>query len=617
MRDITIERLTFLAERLRHWHNTGSQKIPKDERLELAMMMASTLNNFVEFMELGMKFLGFSASDMQRDIAHFMAYGPERAMVAAQRGEAKTTLAALLAVWRIIQDQSTRVMIISAAGKQSSDVAVLIIRLIESWPLLCYLRADQQKGDRTSYEAYDVHCDLKRTDKTASISCRSMTGQITGSRADLLIADDIETPENGFSHALREQLLTKSKEFSAIASDVGSRILYLGTPQTKHSIYKTLPARGFTVRVWPGRFPTATQIEQYGNTLAPWILAQIEANPALAEPHCGISGDMGAPADPMRYSEDQLCEKELDYGPEGFSLQFMLDTTLSDEARTRIKLSDMIFYAGSYDVAPEAVWYAADTKRQIARDVHGAFGTAKTYSPMGTSDVLRPYQLKVMRVDPAGNGGDEIAFAAAGALSGYLHLLAVGGYAGGVNKENMQKILLLAKEIGVNQITIESNMGHGTVKQLFQAEMFALQIKGIALLDDYAKGQKERRIIDCISPVTRRHRLIVHESAVEMDHDTTRGRPADKRNLYSAFFQMANMTYDRGCLAKDDRADAVEGVVRDLQAFLGLDEEKAAAARDAAAAKEYLNNPMGYKDSKWKNERNKQRRGTHVSRSRR
>lgn len=597
MRDITLERLTMLADRLRHWHNTGAQKMPRDERIELAMMMAATLNDFTEFVVLGMKFLGFNTTSMQKDIALFMANGPERAMVAAQRGEAKTTLAALLAVWKLIQDNSTRVMIISAAGKQSSDVAVLIIRLIETWPLLAYLRADQQRGDRTSYEAYDVHCDLKRTDKSASISCRSMTGQITGARADLLIADDVETPENGNNHAMREALLQKTKEFSAIASDPGARILYLGTPQTKHSVYKTLPARGFTVRVWPGRYPTKEQMENYGNTLAPSISSAIEADETLGLPRFGISGTLGAPTDPERYTEDQLCEKELDYGPEGFALQYMLDTTLSDEAKTRIKLSDLIFFHGNHEIVPENVWYSADTKNAVPRDIHGPFGTARTYRPMGTADTLRPFQLKVMRIDPAGNGGDELAFACGGAVAGYIHLLSVGGLPGGISKENMHFVLKHAQDLGIQQITVESNMGHGTVTQLLRAEMLALNIKGITLLDDYAKGQKERRILDTIGPVARRHRLVVHESAVEMDAETLRSRPGDKRNLYSAWFQLANLTYDRGCLAKDDRADAIEGVVRDLLSFIGQDEEQAERNRKAQAAEEFRKNPMGYKDS--------------------
>ena len=113
----TRERLHLLAPRLREWDKRGDTGMSKAERLELSLMMAATLNSFVEFAILGMMFLGFSLSDMQADIAEFMAYGPEKAMVSAQRGEAKTTLAALYAVWKIIQDPTTRVMVVSAAGR--------------------------------------------------------------------------------------------------------------------------------------------------------------------------------------------------------------------------------------------------------------------------------------------------------------------------------------------------------------------------------------------------------------------------------------------------------------------------------------------------------------------
>ena len=111
-------------------------------------------------------------------------------MVAAQRGEAKSTLAALYAVWRLIQDQSCRILIVSGAEKQASDVANLIIRMLETWPLLCYLKADPTRGDRTSFEGYDVNCDLKPLDKSASVACVGITASLQGKRADLLIPDD-------------------------------------------------------------------------------------------------------------------------------------------------------------------------------------------------------------------------------------------------------------------------------------------------------------------------------------------------------------------------------------------------------------------------------------------
>ena len=104
--------------------------------------------------------------------------------------QAKSTLAALFAIWSLIHNPSARVLIVSAGEKQASDVATLIIRLLENWSILCWLRADSSSGDRTSYENYDVHYSLKGIDKSASISCIGITANLQGKRADLLIPDD-------------------------------------------------------------------------------------------------------------------------------------------------------------------------------------------------------------------------------------------------------------------------------------------------------------------------------------------------------------------------------------------------------------------------------------------
>ncbi|WP_236516495.1 hypothetical protein, partial [Escherichia coli] len=64
------------------------------------------------------------------------------------------------------------------------------IRMLETWPLLCYLKADPTRGDRTSFAGYDVNCDLKPLDKSASVACVGITASLQGKRADLLIPDD-------------------------------------------------------------------------------------------------------------------------------------------------------------------------------------------------------------------------------------------------------------------------------------------------------------------------------------------------------------------------------------------------------------------------------------------
>lgn len=588
MRDSTLVRLRLLAERTAAWKDRPNT-MPAEVRQELALMFAVTFTEFEEFAELGMRFLGFTLTDMQRDIARYMQYGPRNSMVAAQRGEAKSTLAALFAVWSLIRDQSFRILIVSGGEKQASDVAVLIIRMIETWGLLCWLRPDKSRGDRTSYEGYDVHCDLKPLDKSASVSCVGITAQLQGRRADLLIPDDIETTNNGLTATSRELLLLRSRDFAAI--NTHGKTLYLGTPQTKDSIYKTLGRRGFEIRVWPGRVPTVTEAERYGATLAPYVQAMIDAG--MARTGFGIDGSRGEVTDPGRYTEDDLCSKELDFGPEGFQLQYMLDTYLVDAMRTRVKLSDALVAGLGSDAAPDLMYYVAAPQNRI-QTLPEAIQGEIMYRSGGMGQLMLPYQHKLMIIDPAGNGGDEVAFACGGALNSYIHLFGVGGLQGGMSDENCDSLIEYALEFDIKDIVVEANMGHGTASQLLVNALARRQITDIGVRDIYAKGQKERRIIDTLGPVFRRHKFVIHERAIEMDEEFCLTYSREKQRLYSALYQLQNITYDRGSLAKDDRADAIGHLVNELRGFLVVNEEKEAEKLAAAEARKFIENPMGY-----------------------
>ena len=59
---------------------------------------------------------------------------------------------------------------------------------------------------------------------------------------------------------------------------------------------------------------------------------------------------------------------------------------------------------------------------------------------------------------------------------------------------------------------------------------------------------------------------------------------------------MANITYDRQSLAKDDRVDALAGVVQHLSDCIAKDDDKANELREKEQAMEFYRNPMGYKN---------------------
>ena len=588
MQERKIHRLGLVAQSIATWTDRPAM-MPKDLREEYGFMMQAIFSEFEDFADLGMRFLGYTLTDMQRDIARYMQYGPRQSMVAAQRGEAKSTLAALFAVWRLIQDWNEWVLIVSGGETQASEVALLVIQLIERWGILCYLRPDRSRGDRTSYEHYDIHCDLRTVSKSPSVACVGITAQLQGKRATLLIPDDIETTNNSLTATNREILLLRSKEFGAICVD--GKILYLGTPQTKDSIYRTLSTRGYEMRIWPGRIPTLDEEVRYGATLAPYILDLITQGAARSG--YGVDGTRGQASDPQRYDEDLCLEKELEFGPEGYQLQYMLDTTLSDAMRTRIKLSDAIVAVLGTDAAPDTLFYAAAPQNRV-QSVPDSVKQEVLYNLAGSGQLMLPYQHKMMIVDPAGNGGDEVAFACGGALNSYIHLFGVGGLQGGLSEENCNVLIDYCEEFGITDIVMEANMGHGTASMVLLNIIAKRKLTHIGVRDIYAKGQKERRIIDTLGPVFRRHKFVLHERAIEMDTEYLSQYSRDKRNLYSLLFQLSGITYDRGSLAKDDRADAVAHLVNELKGYLSADEEKEAEKLQNKRAQEFLSNPMGY-----------------------
>ncbi|QQO90810.1 terminase B [Pseudomonas phage Misse] len=584
-----------------------------DQKLRFAhaAAVADTYLHFVDFAIDGMAFLGFPLTDMQADIAEFMEYGPRLRMVMAQRGEAKSTLAALYAVWRIIQRCTTRVLIVSAGELQASEVATLVVRLITTWDILEYLRPDRQAGDRCSVMAFDVHYTLKGIDKSPSVACVGITANLPGKRADLLIPDDIESPKNAMTSTERNKLKHLSKEFSSICTH--GDILYLGTPQTKDSIYNSLPGRGFAVRIWPGRFPTPEEAVKYGDRLAPFLAERILQDPRL-QTGGGLDGTRGQPADPDRFTEDDLIEKELDKGPEDFSLQHMLDTSLNDAARQQLKLSDLMVANFDAESVPEILPYRADPRLQVALDF-GTFPVPMTvmYHPASTDCAFVTPQLRMMYIDPAGGGADEMGYGVSTAVGSYIHSLDVGGIKGGLTEANGILLCELMKLYGVTVVQVESNMGHGLFEINLRALLDKLKIGftaesgvvyppdpfygTVGVIGEYSTGQKEKRIIDSVVSAMQRHRVILHQAVFASDIKWGMQHGADKRANYSLFQQISSITTDRNSLAHDDRIEAWAGSVRYWKGVLAVDEHKAAAARKEADARAFVDNPMGYDDA--------------------
>jgi hypothetical protein len=551
-------------------------------------------SDFSTFLDAVMRHIGFGTSWLQHDIAQFLQHGPAYLMIQAQRGQAKTTITAAYAVWALIMNPSLRVLIVSAAGGQASDISTLIVRIVLTMEELECMRPDQTNGDRTSTENFDVHYTLKGVDKSASIACMGVTGTLVGKRSDLLIADDIESPKNSATAVQREQLLHLTREFTSISATdregAPSRIVYLGTPQSMESVYNTLPSRGFEVRIWPGRYPTPEQMKNYGDMLAPAILTRLKRDPNLIYGG-GMLSDQGQPTDPELVSEAALQKKERDQGKAHFQLQYMLSTALSDAQRYPLKPENLIVMRMAGIKFPMSLTRAFGDSAIKRFAVHShKFGMSM---PLQVSEDLQPFQGIAMYVDPAGGGmnADENGYAVTGFLNGNVYLLDVGGFPGGYSQAGQQLLADVALKWRVNVVVIEKNMGFGAFREVWTPTL--LRTWKCAIEDDLVVGQKEKRIISILEPIMGRGSLIVNEDIVEQDILLTSKYDAANRITYSFFHQLCKLTHSPGCLAHDDRLDAVAGAVNYWKQYLAIDEDKNEEEQRAKRMLEFLKDPRG------------------------
>lgn len=534
--------------------------------------------------------MGFTCSDMQLDISDYIANGPRLRMVQAQRGEAKTTLTACYAVWRLIQDPRTRVLIISAGGDMSAEVANWVIQIINNMPELECMRPDRSQGDRESVKSYDIHYSLKGPEKSPSIACIGITGNLQGKRADLLIADDIESQKNSQTAVQRERIRFLSKDFISICAN--GDIVFLGTPQSVDSMYNGLPSRGYGIRIWPGRFPTPDELANYGPYLAPYIRDKLTLDPSL-QTGGGPTGDRGKPTDPQMFNEDALTTKEIDQGKAYFQLQHMLDTKLMDADRYPLKPERIIFFNTVGDRAPILLdWSQSESMRIIPPNDYPI--SDKYYrGQIAAGTEFAPFAGTHMYVDPSGGGmnGDELAWGVTSFTSGYVHVRGCGGIPGGLQHSNLDALTAVAVKFKPNVIDVEENFGKGAFKTIWQPHL--LKEHKCALNDVWESGQKELRIIDVLEPIIGSGRLVMPEQLLTDDWAACQRYPADLRGVYSLFFQISRITRDKGALVHDDRLDALAGSARYWVNALAQDREKAQARAKQAEWNRLMKNPLG------------------------
>jgi hypothetical protein len=504
-----------------------------------------------------------SPTRAQYAIADYLQNGPKRLQIQAFRGVGKSWITGAFVLWTLFNDPERKIMIISASKERADNMSIFLQKLIIETPWLTHLRpkADDSRWSRISF---DVNCSPHQAPSVKSVG---ITGQLTGSRADLMILDDIEVPGNSMTELMREKLLQLCTEAESILTPKSdSRIMYLGTPQTTFTVYRKLAERNYRPFVWPARYPRKAKLSQYENLLAPQIQADLDTGALEWNP----TDD--------RFDDDDLIEREASMGRSNFMLQFQLDTSLSDAEKFPLKMADMVVTSVNPTKAPESVVWCSDPSNVIKELPTVGLPGDYFYSPMQLVGEWGDYDETICSVDPSGRGSDETTAAYLSQRNGFLYLHEMRAYRDGYSDNTLLDILKGCKKYNATTLLIESNFGDGIVAELFKKHIQVTR-QAIFIEETRANVRKEDRIIDSLEPVLNQHRLICNRSVIEWDYNSNKEEAPELRLLYMLFYQMSRMCREKGAVKHDDRLDALAQGVKYYTDALSISAERAMQTR--------------------------------------
>ena len=551
-------------------------------------MKTEKLKDFRNFLYVIWKHLRLPPpTALQYDIATYLQSQERRIIIEGFRGIGKSWITSTYVCFQLFLNSQLNILVVSASKTRADDASTFILRIINEVPILQHLiPKDSQRQSKISFDVAPA-----RASHQPSVKSVGIFGQMTGSRSDFILADDIETPLNSMTQGMRDRLSEGVKEFESIIKPSG-KVIFLGTPQCEQSLYNALPERGYKKRIWTAKYPSSKQTAYFGKTLAPIIYNAVELNPELKD----------KPTEPTRFDKEDLDEREASYGRSQFALQFMLDSRISDSDRYPLKLSDLIITSINPEKAYEKyVWAANPENRADELPCVGLSGDY-FYRPMDSVGELLDYTGSIMAIDSSGKGRDETGYSCTKFLNGQIFVTAAGGFRGGYNEVVLAKLVKIAKEQKVKLILVEENFGAGMFMELLKPYLlkeYPCTVEGIR-----HTIQKEKRIIDTLEPLMNQHRIIISDKVVQEDYTSTQIHTPEMALRYQLFYQMSRITKDKGSLAHDDRLDVLAMACEYWNTQIARDADRAMEDRKDELFRKELDKFIGdgsYSENTWFN----------------
>jgi len=146
--------------------------------------------------------------------------GDHSMLLMAFRSAGKSTIVGLFAAWLIYCNPNIRILVLAADGALAGKMVRNVKRIIERHPLTQGMKpanADQWASDR-----FTVKRELELRDPT--MMAKGVISNVTGSRADIVICDDVEVPNTCDSAAKREDLRERLSEMPCVLVAGGAQL---------------------------------------------------------------------------------------------------------------------------------------------------------------------------------------------------------------------------------------------------------------------------------------------------------------------------------------------------------------------------------------------------------
>ena len=159
-----------------------------------------------------------------------------RLLLMAFRSLGKSTLVGVFCAWMLLKKPETRILVLSADLGLARKMVRNVKRIIERHPQTEKLKPKEK--DQWGNEQFTVIRNKELRDP--SMLAKGITANITGTRADIIICDDVEVPNTSGTAQKRNSLRERLLELDYILTPDGSQV-YVGTPHTWNTIYAATP----------------------------------------------------------------------------------------------------------------------------------------------------------------------------------------------------------------------------------------------------------------------------------------------------------------------------------------------------------------------------------------